>query len=418
MIFKRWSPIHAMVLLFLAVPVVGGESDFNKLHQVEINKNLVRMVRDKVWVQAMAFKPDSKQLAIGITINSLRIVDVETGETWKMLKSPKGVVDNKVTLSAWSPDGKTLAVFWDTKLPKRQDYTISIYDAETLDPICDCGSFATPPEQLQWPTQESLLLKFAQNPNEAAFPGPHCALVDVKNGAVTQLARTIAGTKSLIVAAGANGDFAISADQALQLIEGKSQKELDARKFDSTILGLGFSPDGKTLLIETTNAIQQYEVASKKLKPVLTKLASERGNWSCAYGPAAGSVVGKVSDKLRLIDIKNGKTLTTGAQQFSSEGKFALAPDGKQLALSETGTSVELWTIGDASKQQIAAVEQKPKPIVRIWTTDAGIFEAELVKYGEKGVAFKRKNNPAVLLMSLEMLSPADRDFIRRLPKQ
>lgn len=129
-------------------------------------------------------------------------------------------------------------------------------------------------------------------------------------------------------------------------------------------------------------------------------------------------MIGKVSGKLRLIDIKNGKTLTTGAKQFNLEGKFAFAPDGKQLALSETGTSVELWTIGEASKQQIAAVEQKPKPIARIWTTDAGALEAELVKYGEKGVAFKRKNNPAVLLMSLEMLRPADREFIRKLPKE
>lgn len=129
---------------------------------------------------------------------------------------------------------------------------------------------------------------------------------------------------------------------------------------------LVFSPDGKTLVIATSESVE-IRFLDLETKEVVREFSEHtRGPYQLAFS-RDGSLLASASDDgtLRLWDLKTGacvRTIRTGREA----GAVGFSPDGTLMAISVWGGGIELWAVAPS-------VAAAPPPLTTWFRTYGGI---------------------------------------------
>jgi WD40 repeat protein len=129
---------------------------------------------------------------------------------------------------------------------------------------------------------------------------------------------------------------------------------------------LVFSPDGKTLVIATSESVE-IRFLDLETKEVVREFSEHtRGPYQLACS-RDGSLLASASDDgtLRLWDLKTGacvRTIRTGREA----GAVGFSPDGTLMAISVWGGGIELWAVAPS-------VAAAPAPLTTWFRTYGGI---------------------------------------------
>ena len=225
------------------------------------------------WVNALAFSPNGKRLASGSTDKTVQLWNTAIGEH---LATLTGHLSGIAALT-FSPDGSTLA-------SGSTDGTIRFWDTATGDALSTRITGHT-----QW-VKAGTFLKDSSTFVSIAF-----------NGTITFW------------------DLEISEKTALQMA---GDRDL--------LLGLAFSPDG-------------------------TKLASVGTKGNIFFGAGFGQLLStpRSDELIRITDVRTGRELT----KTNGVGtNLAFSPDGKKVAFDH-GVSIHLWDMETDSKLDISVVD-------------------------------------------------------------
>ncbi|AFY34643.1 NB-ARC domain-containing protein [Calothrix sp. PCC 7507] len=127
-----------------------------------------------------------------------------------------------------------------------------------------------------------------------------------------------------------------------------TQSDLTKSAFTETlggVLGVAFSPDGKTLVAgDVMGELRLWQVSN--LQPLLTIVAHQGWIWSLAFSPDGKYVfTGSADCTVKQWDIHTGRCLSTLTDNKNIVIAIALSPDGKWLASGSVDNSLKIWNL-------------------------------------------------------------------------
>ena len=258
-------------------------------------------------IRTIAFTPDGRQLVSASDDKTIRVWDVVSGKTVRVLRGDVAPSDaGKVFAMALSPDGKWLAAGGWMKTPNQSDHHIRLYDFSS-------GRLV------------ALLTGHGDIVNHLAFSSDSRYLISCSDD-----------------------NTAIVWDVAAR----KAQTTLKGHR--GHINGVGFMPDGKRAV--TASYDHDLRVWSTEDGALLKILRGHRNRvFSVAITQNGLIVSGDDSGEIRLWDGLTGEFLRTIARLKTDISSLSISPDGKSVlaAGGDQGTDKEGHVYDIASGRQI-----------------------------------------------------------------
>jgi WD40 repeat protein len=300
----------------------GSYDDTIRLWDVATGRT-IRILTGHTGVYTVAFSPDGKTLASGGADDSVRLWDVATGRTIRILTSHIGEADSV----AFSPDGKILA-------SGNLDHTVRLWDVATGRTI----------RILTGHTGAVSSVAFSPDGKTLATGTEDARLWDVATG---RLIRVLTGHTSLIdsVAFSPDGETLAtgSTDRTVRLWDvATGLPEGTLTGHTDYVDSVAFSPDGKTL------ASSSYDGTVRLWNAAVGRpLTGTTGDVdSAAFSPDGKTLAGSSGDDtIRLWNAANGQLISTLFYRFSIILSVAFSPDGTTLASGTNDDTVWLWDV-------------------------------------------------------------------------
>jgi WD40 repeat protein/serine/threonine protein kinase len=351
--------------------------------------------RAVAFANAVAYRPDGKRLAVGSQDGSIRIWEPESGRLVQLLLGRTAILS-----LAWSPDGRVLATgITANKLP------VQLWEAETGRFL---RSLESPTEQeipaLSWSSDGRSVLAYTLHARtclawDAAngkllrqFPtdaGSVCFSPDGKRFAGIRLSNSdvwvwdaesgkevrklgdckILDVPSLVAWSPDGKRLAYGGAEGLRIVGVETGKEILLHKSEVGAGGIQWSPDGRTLAfsLRWNRGVRLLDVA-EGAKP---RSLDDLGGSLCVWSPD-GKMLARIHSEwgwVRLYDAATGKRVRTLSEGMGANGYWAaFAPDGRVVAAKEIwGDSPTLISSADTG-QIVASLKDAVGPI--IWSPD------------------------------------------------
>jgi WD40 repeat protein len=311
-------------------------------------------------ISAISFSPDGRWLATGSEDKSIRIWDLSTGRTLRILTGHTDLIWSL----AFSPDAKRLA-------SASQDGTLRLWDTVNWTLLYTLNSGTTPIACRFSPDGKFLIVSNQSREEEGGG-----ASIDIRDAVTTQMVRTIRlewGTAQplivtpdgrLLASGGAGEDGEI--DVATKTWDLRNGRELA----NVSVLPLAVSPDGRWIASrvneqDATKIIVQDAQSGKTVRSITSP---DRAVSHLEFTPdssrlLAATGIGPVSgmgSTLLMWDVATGKQLAVLPEEKNASLRaLAFSPDGKFLAAgSYQGNAIRIWDVGAA--QVVRTLEGNP----------------------------------------------------------
>jgi WD40 repeat protein len=322
-------------------------------------------------VLGLAFHPDGKQAALPHFDNSIRLVEIESGQETAALRGHGARIEHL----DYAADGKQLAstsvdgtvICWDLKGQKPawtlrgrgqlsglafssdckrlagvSGRTVAVWDTHTGKEVCVCQG-----------TRALRAVCFAAAGRQVfASEGPQIRCYDAATG---QMLRTLAGHSSLWLddlAVSPDGERLASAGEVIKVWSTKTGPEGRLLPMRGGVWGLAFSPDGKRVAAagvanparNQPGEVRVFDAASGRVLQTFTRhkgsvwgvAFSSDGKWVCSAG-ADGQVL--------VWDAADGKVHHTLRGHQGEVRTVACSSDGRRLASGGKDGVVRVWDI-------------------------------------------------------------------------
>lgn len=280
-------------------------------------------------VAAVAFSPDGKHLAAGLSDATIRRWDTATGA---LLAPIQGHID-RVTALAYSPDGKLLAT-------GSADWSVRLLDAATGD------------LQRKLPLHSSPVVSIAFSPDGklmATSSTDAVRVYETSTGVLKRLLEVLPGSGSS-VAFSPDGKFVVAGSGPKvwhwSLASGAVVKPLEGHA--ARVAAVAHSPDGKLLASAShDDTVRIWDDATGKLR---SSIGMETGARSVAFSPD-GKVLAVAARDVVLVDPSTGARLRTLGGHVGWPLAVAFSRDGKWLASGGTDGAALLFRLPDAGAE-------------------------------------------------------------------
>ncbi|MDP6543890.1 MAG: hypothetical protein QGH60_07845 [Phycisphaerae bacterium] len=330
----EWSPDGRT----LAVSDSGGYGGFVWFWNAATGK-MIRKIRDASTVRRIAWSPDGKLVATAVGDSTSSIIESETGEAIRKIKS------NRLGGAArpdFAADGKFMAYSCG-------DRTIRIWDLEK----CKQASVISLPSNLKYVTA----IKWSPDATKiAVLAYEHGAIriVDVKSGVVSTTLGSEYGrlyglawspdSSKLFASEGPREKGGVGKIQAWDIAESKALFSLTNKKI-STHYGLAMAPDGKILVSTASRGrVHLWNLTDKKLiRAIPADARSVRG---LSFSPDGKKLATCGEEKIvKIWSVDTGKPLF-GLQKHENEVyRVDFSPDGAKLASVGRYGSLGIWDV-------------------------------------------------------------------------
>jgi RNA polymerase sigma factor (sigma-70 family) len=310
----------------------------------------------------VAFSPDGKILAAAGKADDIHLWDLSTGEKIAKLRWERGNHFGSVLIT-YTPDGKTvIAGQW-------HDSKIGLWDVATGKKRQEIDAKAGAVRSIALSPDGSMLATGSQ---QGVVP-----LWDLKTGQLIRKLQAEDGQASLLsVAFSPDGKTVAAVESDSVKSDGKGRaglhfwdlatgKELSRLKGGSGLDNIAYSRDGKTLILSALGAIRLLDAATwKEVGPTAGSLGYLGLGWSPNMLSADGSVLAylRQSDirswdskasrdvsavEIRFWDMKANREINSSIEFDCFWGcvLFALAPDGRTVAVSDAQYAINLWDV-------------------------------------------------------------------------
>ncbi|KAL9113919.1 MAG: hypothetical protein Q9227_002053 [Pyrenula ochraceoflavens] len=346
-------------------------------------------------IEAIAFSPNGKQLALGCEDGSLWIWDTESGEPLTLLRDPRL---GRVVSVAFSPNGKLIA-------SGSGDSTIQIWDVES-------GKALTT-------TKEHFIARdvaFSSDSKQLVVAGGEDLTARLWDVDLGKTSMTWFHSNNVNCVASSPNDKRLASglkDGAIWLWDIASSKshphhsqsaELPAilEEHNDEVRSLTISPDGKQLASASLDGtVRLWSIESDELLAILRGptegihdvIFSRNGDWmiSASYNCTA-----------ELWDARSGKMKKTLKGFMKQITAMEFSADSRQLAISSMGPIVHLWKIDPSEtllmlnghSSRILAIAFSPDcrrlasgsldGTIKLWETDTGQIILTLKGYNDE----------------------------------
>ena len=279
-------------------------------------------------VNSVAFSPDGQTLASGSYDNTIRLWDVATGESLKILTGHTYEVNSV----SFSPEGQTLA-------SGSGDNTVRLWDVSTGETL----------RTLQGHTIFVLSVAFSPD-GETLASGSRDRTIRLWDVSTGETLKTLRGHTDFVhsVSFSPDGETLASgsADNTIRLWDvstGETLRTLQGHTF--SVRSVSFSPDGETLASGSSDdTIRLWDVATGRNRKTL------RGDMdrvlSVSFSPDGETLAsGSDDNTVRLWDVATGAELRTLEGHTLSVVSVSFSPDGETLASGSADWTVLLWNL-------------------------------------------------------------------------
>jgi WD40 repeat protein/energy-coupling factor transporter ATP-binding protein EcfA2 len=330
--------------------VSGSYDNTIKLLNVETGQE-IRTLKGHDWdVNSVNFSPDGKTLVSGSGDKTIKLWNVETGQEIRTLKGH----DDYVYSVNFSPDGKTLVSGSDDK-------TIKLWNVETGKEIRTFKGHYGYVRSVNFSPDGKTLVS-------GSLDGT-IKLWDVETG---KEIHTLKGHDSGVLSVNFSPDgktlVSGSDDKTIKLWDVETGQEIRTLKgHDSavylsiTIPSVNFSPDGKTLVSGSDdNTIKLWDVETGQ--EIRTLKGHDHSVNSVNFSPDGKTLVSGSNDKtIKLWNVETGQEIRTLKGHDDWVTSVSFSPDGKTLVSGSNDGTIKLWNV--ETGQEIRTLKEHDSPV-------------------------------------------------------
>lgn len=309
-----------------------------QIWQVATGRELRSFAGHTEYVNTVAFSPDGKTLATGSRDKTVRIWDVITGETIKVLDAQPLL---EVYSVSYSPDGRLLAAGGFSKQPAPARGTIKLWD------VTAWKELPAPPGH----TERCNSLAFTPD-SKKLVSGGQDHLVTAWDVASAKEVRTFRGHSEPVLAIAISHDGKRLASGGGEFVLGKDTNvriwDLETGRLLRTIPGsqqqikaVDFSPDGRSLISAGGGTVLWDVDTGNKIHEFTNQSSSSQ--WAI-FSPDGHTLAAANSDpKLTLWDVATGNAIREFVGHSRIVATVAFAPNSRTLVTGSLLGNARIW---------------------------------------------------------------------------